>query len=329
MTATIDAGVDYNPIDITSAPDFSSEQETSYMRSMDGAAPTDLKVQIAQLFYPIQGWWETAAQTATIAYQTVRDMAAGQDKLWGETAGSKAIDVMADPTVRLYLVSKYYGRGIAADQQRQYWMHRLMDRRLVVIGTALNATRIYLRTVVTNLESAILRTYATERNDRKTAESNIVKLVFAVKDQVVQNLQQWTKDEIAYPILKEIANVHTITQGETARSIAVDHGKIIAELAPLIAAVAATQVAQQVQINKLMTENDTCVQPMCETQGPNSPLGRLFDSLKAVKWLAILAALETTDIKTLERLANAVAGTEGEVGDWVGTKILDELNGAG
>lgn len=327
MTSTIDAGPDYAPIDLVETGDFTIEETAGYTRAMDGAAPQGFKSFYATLFEPIRAWWETPAESARMAQEHVAEIAAGQDRLWGETKTSKQADVLSNPAVQQYLITRMLGRGMAAANNREYWMHRIMNRRLEVVAYALNQTRAYIKAQVVELAVNIQTEVGRERTNRKTDVANVVKLAFALRDKVVRDLQDWTRTEIAWPIVQEIANVHKITQAETAHSIAVDHGKIIAELAPAIAAIAFTQTAMQRQLNGLQTESDTCVQPMCETQGPNSPLGRLFNSLKAVKWLAILAALETTDIKTLEKLANTVAGTEGEIGAWVGTKILEELQG--
>lgn len=96
---------------------------------------------------------------------------------------------------------------------------------------------------------------------------------------------------------------------------------VAASLAPITKTL--TQV--QSQLDKINKEMETCVEPMCDTMGPATDLGKLLKGLKVAKWLAIFAALETIDVKELEALALAVAGTEGKLGEWVATHVLDEL----
>jgi len=89
--------------------------------------------------------------------------------------------------------------------------------------------------------------------------------------------------------------------------------------------IARTLTQVKTQLAKINEEIDTCVIPMCDTMGPKTDLGKLLKGLKVAKWLAIFAALETIDVKDLEALALAVAGTEGKLGDFVAEHVLDEL----
>lgn len=100
---------------------------------------------------------------------------------------------------------------------------------------------------------------------------------------------------------------------------------VAAETAARISPIMKTITNIQSRLAPLEQEATDCVQPMCDTIGPKTDAGKLLKSVNVLKWLAAFAALETMDVKTLERLAGTFAEGEGAVGDWVATKILDEL----
>lgn len=100
---------------------------------------------------------------------------------------------------------------------------------------------------------------------------------------------------------------------------------VAAETAARISPILKTVASIQARLAPLEQEAEDCVKPMCEAVGPKTDAGKLLKSVNLLKWLAALAALETMDVKTLERLAGTLAEGEGALGDWVANKILDEL----
>lgn len=327
MTMTIDVGGDYNPLAIDELVASSSEAEAAYRNEMGTAAPGFFEVVLEGLYAPIATGFETPFESATLAYQEVNKISVGQVQLVGVSKGLGASQLVTMPEVQLHLVLKYLGRQHAYEVAQQQLMHHLMHTQIVALGGFVNN----LSTALTNIHKLATEytdsRVAGERNAREAGDAAVVKLMNAVNAQTIQGVETWTRNQVAQPLLKAIGDTHTQITNETTSRLKATHNEILTEILPAIAAVTATQVAQQAITNRLTAESTECVQPMCETMGPNTELGKGLSLLKGIKWLAILAALEAMDVHTLERLANTVAGTEGEIGSWVGTKILDELEG--
>lgn len=144
---------------------------------------------------------------------------------------------------------------------------------------------------------------------------------------VIQNVETWVRTDVANPVLREIAKV----DGKID-SLSDSLGRLIKTAADeivgaKIAGILATLAALGTTVAGLTAEMAECVEPMCETMGPRTDLGKLLSKLSVLKWAAILAALEATSVKDLEHLAEAVGGTEGKIGEWVASHVLDELIG--
>lgn len=325
MTSVIEAPVEYDPIEIINAPDFSVESEIRYENEIDGAVPEWFRPEVAREFGGLNTWFETPADTARAAYEVIHKITAGQDRLWGETFRNKAAQVLASPEVRSYIFGKYLGRLQRANDGRQKLMHDLMYRNIVVLRNRLNETRAHLARFSHNVVNRMDRLIAHERTQRVANDANVIRIAVALRDQAIRTAKQWTIDTVYLPLAHEITHTHAIITTETRHAIAVDHQATLEELVRVIAPIATAAYAANKIAQNLQTVNDTCVQPMCATHGPNTPLGKLFNALKGVEWLAILAALEVMDVKTLEHLAARLAGVEGDIGSWVATHILDEL----
>jgi len=323
----IDVSGDINPLGLDELVAESSTEQQAYLDEMGTAAPGFFEVVLEGLYAPIATGFETPFESASLAYQEVNKISAGQVILAGVAAHLGASELITLPAVQLHLVLKYLGRQHAAEVAQQQLMHHLMRSQIVNLGGFVNQ----LSNALTNIHKLVNEytdtRVAGERNARIAGDAAVVKLVNAINAQTITGLETWTRTQVAQPLLKAVGDLHTTVTNETTLRLKATHNEILAEVMPAIAAVVATQAAQQVITNKLTKESTECVQPMCDAMGPNTELGKGLSLLKGIKWLAILTALEAMDVKTLEALANTVAGTEGAIGDWVGTKILDELQG--
>lgn len=323
----VDVGAD--PIDLSEIPppDISVENLGQYERDMGSGYEAWFRAQVASMFAGIDTWFETPAETAHNAWVVVNDIKSGRDPSWQGNKGADIKAIAADPGVRQYIFQKYVGRLNAADVARQSFMHQVMERQINALAYAVNRNA----TALTNMHKIIVEYVDTrvagEKNARIAGDDGVIKLAKALDAQVVSGMEAWTTSHVAAPLLKTIDTVHAQTLTQAGNLVSADHANILKELLPSIAGILATQTAMQKIMAAQQTEIDTCLQPMCDTMGPNTELGKGLSLLKGIKWLAILAALEAMDVKTLEALANTVAGTEGAIGDWVGTKILDELEG--
>ena len=138
-------------------------------------------------------------------------------------------------------------------------------------------------------------------------------------------VESWVKSDVLAPLLRDIqgieARIDAVT-GDVTRTIEARLGALVnARLGAIVATIAALSAA----VATITAEMTECVEPMCETFGPNSDLGRLLKQLDVLKWAAIIAALESTSVEDLEQLAAAVASGEAHIGEWVATHVLDEL----
>lgn len=128
--------------------------------------------------------------------------------------------------------------------------------------------------------------------------------------------RQWAVDHIFRPLQENIGAVESQipvwSEGAYQRATqytndAVNHLglNVLAGLAPLTAAVAALQ-----------TESEDCVQPMCETIGPKTDLGKLLKGLKLGAEIAALGAILNMTEGDLANLIGAVTShLSGLVGD--------------
>lgn len=323
----LDEAPDAIDIETSAPPSISIEATRQYELEMGGAAPDWLKPQIAAMFAQIETWWETPAQTAAYVYRAAADIANNRDSLWGETGRSKITDVVNDPNFRTYVFQAFIGRALNAYSGREKIMHQVMERQIKVLqynqGQAQRAISAVAQYVEKDLHSAI----KAEKKDRENADRAIISLMAGVKLQTIAEVEKWAHDNIAVPALGAIVNTYNRVTQERVAAVSDAKTEVLNKVFPALVGLAAGAAATKTIVDHLQAENDSCVQPMCSTQGPNTPLGRLFDKLKGVQWLAILAAFEAMDVHDLEKFAAVIAGTEGSIGSWVATNILDELAG--
>lgn len=131
--------------------------------------------------------------------------------------------------------------------------------------------------------------------------------------------RQWTIDHIFDPLEQRI-NVTARTQKvytDTAARAVTQHATHLVNTETLarIAAVAGVATAVKVATDFV----DRCGEPMCQTMGPTTPLGKLFKALNLVADAALLAAILGMNE---QQLADAVSAMVGKfatiVGDFEG-----------
>lgn len=325
MTNTIDigGGIDATGLELNLAE--TGETESEYIQSMGTGAPGFFEVVLGGLYAPIATGFESAAFSAADAYAEVGRISVGQVQIAGVIAHRPPSATILDPQVQLHLVIRYLGRQHAYEAANRQLMHHAMERQIRVLGYALNQTRAAITHISGNIIRYVNRQTAAEARIRSANDGSIIKLAFALRDRVSADLKTWAVREIAYPLAQEIGRVDAHRAAVTTQQIQQSQLATLERVGAIVAPVAAAAFTAQKIATKLQTVNAECVQPMCETMGPNTPLGNALNKIKGIKWLAILAALEVIDIKTLEQLALKVYGFEGEVGSYVATKILDVL----
>lgn len=123
---------------------------------------------------------------------------------------------------------------------------------------------------------------------------------------VIRVLQVWTTNNVYIPLQHEIA-VERVTRQQQVRAItqtdlpALEH-RLDVKLAPTIAAVA-TLAPIVTGIAKWVAD---CGEPMCQTQGPKTDLGKLLKGLKIAELAAFLAALAALDEEGLDGLITSI-----------------------
>lgn len=84
---------------------------------------------------------------------------------------------------------------------------------------------------------------------------------------------------------------------------------VLAQIAP----VATVAAAAQASARAIQTWQDECGQPMCDTMGPKTDLGKLLKMIQAGALLAMLAELAGADFEDVENVITTVARTVGGV----------------
>jgi hypothetical protein len=233
----------------------------------------------------------------------------------------------SEPAWIIKLTGDYVSRMVRAQDGRTSVMHNHMRRTIDILrASAQRAVNGVIRTA--NVDRAnVLHAFAV-RDKRLTDTVRVLNVAIANSGKAqLAAMKRWVIADVAAPInhraqtdrentVRAIAATKTSAHNDATLQIAV-------AIAPLIAAVA----AQQVRLNALEQESNDCTKPMCDYAGPKSPLGKMLSGLNLAKWLAVLAALEAIDVKTLEHIAADVAGTEAAIGSWVARAVLGELSG--
>lgn len=151
--------------------------------------------------------------------------------------------------------------------------------------------------------SALQQEVAALQQQIAQVEQNLTNIL----EMTVSNLENWVRTDIALPIMQALQELDLKTQMEMqsilAQAETYADGLLNAKLATLLPAIAALQQAVQ----KLQTESDECTQPMCDTMGPKTDLGKALKALEGL--LGVLAGFAVAGLTEadLERLANMLA----------------------
>jgi hypothetical protein len=316
---------DYDPIGVESSPDVSAESFRAWEAEMQAHAPPGVALALAPALESLPRWFEPAKDTMRFAMETIRSMPRTELDPQHTRPPNWDIYWASNPHVQLEIVKRYYARMTRATDGRSKVMHRVMRRQIDIIRAQ---TSQRFATVARSLStiSGDLRRGLRLRDANLAATVKVVNAHIAnVTKATKLDLQRWTVSQVAAPIYHKIDANMAQTVRLVGRAETVAHDDARQQIGVAVAPLLATVLAIQTQVGALQQESDECTKPMCATMGPKTDLGRLLAGLKVAKWLAILAALETIDVKDLERLAATVAGTEAAIGTWVGERILGEL----
>lgn len=164
--------------------------------------------------------------------------------------------------------------------------------------------------------------------------ANVVGLLEALPQAIIQDLQTWVIQDVYIPLDRQIVGDINATNNFFGSAVTnlndrltqlekIDVPKLTAEVAVLIAAVTA-----------LRKWVDDCGEPMCESMGPNTDLGKWLKALEALLGLLAgigLANLTEADLYKLAGFFQAI--TTGTVDDFVnafaaGGETLGSAGGA-
>lgn len=135
--------------------------------------------------------------------------------------------------------------------------------------------------------------------------------------EIVPVIQQWTRDNIAMPLLESLGEIHEQLDQKINDTIAAIP-QIVKDNIPVAGlATAASVAAVATKVAAVGSWVDDCGEPMCETMGPKTDLGKL---LKAVSLLGAAAALgdfaTMTEADVLAKLKQAIGEFTRMAGDF-------------
>jgi len=131
--------------------------------------------------------------------------------------------------------------------------------------------------------------------------------------QVIDGLQGWAIDHIYNPLDADIRNVETWVEARVDSAIDTLRGDIAEavhnEALQRLAAIAGIAAA----VSAIASWVDDCGEPMCQTLGPKTDLGKILKALSVATDLALFAELANLDEAQLQQLLSGVAGWGGRV----------------
>jgi len=126
-------------------------------------------------------------------------------------------------------------------------------------------------------------------------------------------LQTWSIDHIYDPLNDKIGQVqaNATSQVDALRS---DVPNIVRQVVPTLGLATAASLAPiAAQVATLTIEDTECVQPMCETMGPNTNLGKLLKALSLAADAALITELLGMKVSDLVTLIQTLAAKFGSV----------------
>lgn len=155
--------------------------------------------------------------------------------------------------------------------------------------------------------------------------------------QAQKNAQEWARDNIFAPLQYELGTIKPAIDQGVAKAEQVAHNDALAQVTKYAAEVGAALGPIKSAVQALQTESEDCVQPMCETMGPKTNLGKFLKGLQLAADAALLADLagakESDIADAIRRIASAAAALIGTFerdflagGSTLAGTITDELS---
>lgn len=179
-----------------------------------------------------------------------------------------------------------------------------INRRFTLTGHALSQTiaanNFMARYVVPSLQTQITQNLAKS-------------FAFALAAQ--GNAEQWTKQHVFAPLYAELLKVQPAIDTSIIKNNQAERARTSTEIEAKIAPVAALVATLAPAIRALQTESEQCTQPMCQTMGPKTDLGKFLKALATAATLADIAYLLSLNERELvQRITDTIAHFAGYVG---------------
>lgn len=130
------------------------------------------------------------------------------------------------------------------------------------------------------------------------------------------NAEDWAKENIFAPVYTELLKVQPAIDA-SAQSVLNRVPEIVKNLVPTLGLATATGLAAlATKVAGIGTEVEECLEPMCDTMGPKTDLGKLLKALKVAEWAALIAEIAALRADGLDGFLNDVQG-------WAKTAIGD------
>lgn len=127
-------------------------------------------------------------------------------------------------------------------------------------------------------------------------------------ENAVKLSQQWATDNIFKPLEEKIAQLQASSTAQV-QQLRSDVPNIIKEVVPTLGLATIASVATvATQVSTLVAEDEACVQPMCDTMGPATNLGKLLKALNIAADAALLAELLGMNEHDLAALITSLVG---------------------
>lgn len=117
-----------------------------------------------------------------------------------------------------------------------------------------------------------------------------------------RNAEAWATENIFKPLYTEVLKVQPAIDASAKVVEGVARSDAAAQVAALGTAVGTAITPMRAALKALQTESEDCVQPMCETMGPKTDLGKFLKALQLVADGALLAELANLNEQRLAAL---------------------------
>lgn len=293
-TAPVDIPIPEMPPDPFLTPDWVPKPDTPYTYTGEGSQPTWDNVYKGAV-----GQFDAAVNAK---YQP------SQDGLWKWALNSdrtvlgtaiKAVSGFINQAVDL-ITSNVNALDTITGLQLQY-----LDRRAINLGGLVNR-------IVHEVNAILLLAIPSlQAQITKLGTDTPLEIQYAALSE-----RAWTVENIFKPLYTELLKVQPAIDLAVAheRALRIADVDVHAQQVPALIATAIAPLA--LKVATLTTESENCTQPMCETMGPKTDLGKLLKALNAAEWLALLAEIAALRADGLDGLVH-------DIGTWAATVIGD------